>query len=95
MIKIIGDFTTDEEKEVLRNLEVLYSTREGELALDRDFGLAQNFHDMPGPAAESLFIQEIILKTTTYEPRAEVVSIDFGPANPGELNPEVTINVGD
>jgi len=90
-IKILGDFNTETEKDILRCLTVLYGTREGEQALDRDFGLAQDFLSLPGPAAEALFIQEIIDKTTRYEPRALVDSVEFTDAEPGQLCPEVTI----
>jgi len=91
MIQILGDFNSDAEKDILRNLEILYATAQGEVALDRSFGLDQSFLDMSGPAAEAMYTQEIVNKTRTYEPRADVVSVTYRSAAPGELNPEVKI----
>ncbi len=50
-------------KEVYRNLLVLYGTRAGEQALDRDFGIDANINDCPQESAQALLAAEYIRKT--------------------------------
>lgn len=78
--------------EVRRNLALLYSSREGEAALDRDFGLSQAWIDYPTETAKQLLTAEIITKTRQYEPRAEVADIQFGVAD-GNLVAKVVIDI--
>lgn len=95
MIKILGNFESEEEKDVLRNLTNLYATRAGEVALDRDFGLSYDFIDEPAPQAQAMLIREIISKTELYESRAQVISVDFkSDYSAGKIEAEVKINVG-
>ena len=66
-------------KEVYRNLLVLYGTRAGEQALDRDFGIDANINDCPQESAQALLAAEYIRKTQRYEPRARVVRVEWTP----------------
>lgn len=94
MIKILGNFESEEGKDVLKNLKIIYSTREGEVALDREFGINQDFLDEPWPQAQAMLAKEIINKTEKYEKRAKVESVDFNNENStGKLKVEVKINV--
>lgn len=78
--------------EVRRNLALLYSSREGETALDRDFGLSQSWIDYPTETSKQLLTAEIITKTRQYEPRAEVADVQFGVTD-GNLVAKVVIDI--
>lgn len=92
MIDIIGDFTTDKEKEIKQSISLLFGTREGECALDRSFGLNWDHIDLPLPLAKAKMSNEIIEKVMMYEEeRAEVVAIDFTTSDDGVLRPKVVI----
>ena len=56
--------------EVYRNLQVLYATRAGEQALDREFGIDGTIIDCPQENAQVLLAAEYVRKTEQYEPRA-------------------------
>jgi phage baseplate assembly protein W len=90
-VTIIGDFTSDEELDIRRSLMLLYGTREGEAALDRNYGLSWDCIDMPVPQARAMLTEEIITKTETYEPRATVTEVSFGTSEDGTISPEVII----
>lgn len=78
--------------EIMRNLHVLYGTREGEQALDREFGLSWMFVDNPLPIARARIANEIIQKTQKYEPRVRVRSVDYTyDAAGGVARPKVVI----
>lgn len=96
MIEILGNFESNIGKDVLKNLKSLYSTRAGEVALDREFGLNQDFVDEPWPQAQSMLTSEIISKTKRYEKRAQVLSVEFkGDSSIDEFKTEVNIDVSD
>lgn len=84
-------------EEVLQNVNMIISTPKFTVPLDRNFGLSQRFIDMPLPAAQAVFIAEIIDAITEYEPRAEVVAVTFeqDKAVPGRLLPVVEVNMID
>lgn len=81
--------------DVRRCLSVLYSTREGEQALDRDFGISWEAVDKPPAVAQALLAQEIIAKTKRYEPRANITRVDFDSPDllSGVFRPRVTVEV--
>lgn len=74
-------------------LTILLGTREGEEALDRNFGLKQDFLDMPTAAAKAMFTAEIIEKIKKYEPRAKVKSVKFEADTNGLLRPTVEVDI--
>lgn len=92
MIDIIGDFVSDEEKEIEASIALLLNTREGECALDRSFGLNWDFVDLPMPLAEAKMSNEIIEKVMKYEgDRAEVASVNSVADSSGTLKMKVVI----
>ncbi len=94
MIEIIINRTGKVAEDVRRNLALLYSTREGEAALDRDFGLSQSWLDYPTETAKQLLTSEIITKTRLYEPRASIADVQFGVSSAdGKLNAKVVIDI--
>ena len=54
--------------EVYRNLQVLYATRAGEQALDREFGIDGTIIDCPQENAQVLLAAEYVRKTGACRP---------------------------
>lgn len=79
----------DEAQDIRRCLTALYSVREGEQPLDRDFGLSWEFLDQPMPIAQNLLALEIIKKTNRYEPRVSVDKVGYEHGNEGQLIPAI------
>ena len=93
-VEISCETATSTKEDVMRCLSVLFGTRIGEQALNRDFGLNWDMLDMPIEAAKALLENEIVTKTRKYEPRAEVVQIIWnGDAASGNIKPKVVVNV--
>ena len=61
-------FANDAMAELDRKLALLYSTREGTMPLDREFGINMDFVDMPPEVAKSLYTAEITKKTAQFIP---------------------------
>lgn len=77
-------------REVRRCLSVLYGTRAGSVALDREFGLSWEGLDRPMEAAKAFLSAEIIAKTQRYEPRVRVLEVTWNVyADRGILAPKV------
>lgn len=84
-------------EDVMKNLYFLYSSIEYDIPLDRALGLNPKYIDKPIETAKALVTADIYDKTEEYEPRAEIVNIDFEiDYESGMLKPivEVTINDG-
>lgn len=78
--------------DIKKGLKLLFQTRVGTVALDRDFGIDMAFLDMPINTAKRLFSIEIIQKAKKYEPRASIKAITFiEDAETGKLQPKVEI----
>lgn len=85
---------TDEWRDIIRCLNVLYGSRVGTLALDREFGIDWSFLDMPIDYAKAMIESELITKTRKYEPRAAVKQVIWvGDAASGYINPKVVIDI--
>lgn len=81
-------------EDVRRCLSVLYGSRAGEQALDREFGISWECLDNPPPVAQALLAQEILAKTARYEPRARITNVDYDfDAPEGVMIPRVTVEV--
>lgn len=93
-VEISCDTAADIKEDVLRCLSVLFGTRAGEQALNRDFGLSWDMLDMPIEAAKAMLENEIVTKVRKYEPRAEVIQIIWnGSAVSGEIKPKVVVGI--
>ena len=90
-IKMNGNGATEET--VRKCLTVLLGTREGEQALDRNFGLNWDFLDMTTAAAKARLTAEIIEKIKKYEPRAKIKSVKFKSDVNGLLSPVLEVSV--
>lgn len=83
-------------EEVIQNLWFLYASLEYDVPLDREFGLKATYIDKPIETVKALIIADVYDKTEKYEPRAEVINIDFSiDYEKGILKPivEVEVNV--
>ncbi len=94
-IKIQFDYDGPEREDILRCLNMLYSTREGSQPLDRNFGLNWEFIDKPLPVAQQEYSFEVIRKTREYETRVKVkeVSYVFDGEN-GKMKPVIVLAKG-
>ena len=90
-IKVIFERNLTNKEAIHRQLSVLYGTRKGEQALDRNFGLDWSFLDQPIEVAKAMLSAEIITKTNTYVPTVEVASIEFNADMTGNLTPTVSV----
>lgn len=89
---IISSSAGELDGSVKEALSLLYNTRSGECALDRDFGLDWSLVDLPLPEAKARMAAEIITKTRKYEgDRADVSSVSFLIKEDGVLIPKVVI----
>jgi phage baseplate assembly protein W len=80
--------------EVYRDLNLLFATRAGEQALDREYGIRWDAVDRNPAAARQLLHQEIMQKIAKYVPRAQVMNIKFGtPNNNGEIQVKVVCSI--
>jgi phage baseplate assembly protein W len=89
------DYGSPENEEIARNLATLYSTVEGTIPMDRDFGLSLDATGYPLPVAKNMIALEITEKTETYEPRVEVLKVTFIYNLEGKLIPNVLIGKAD
>lgn len=80
---------------VLQNVALILATRQGTVPLYRQFGLPQNFLDKPIPVAKPMLIAEVKEAVEEFEPRAEIVAINFSedPTIPGRLIPTVEVKI--
>lgn len=87
-----GGFTPGEFADIKQCVETLLSIREGSQPLDRSFGInLDQVAGYPLDVAKNMLALEIIEKVRTYEPRAEVDSVEFEANIDGQLVPHVHI----
>ena len=84
-------FAHDAMAELDRKLALLYSTREGTMPLDREFGINMDFVDMPPEVAKSLYTAEITKKTAQFIPEVRVQSVQWTHGGEGVFYPKVVI----
>jgi Phage baseplate assembly protein W len=81
------NYDTADIHDIKRCLIMLYSTREGEQPMDRDFGLNYQSLSQPLDAAKNTIALELIEKTERYEPRVKVQQVNFEYLEDGILAP--------
>lgn len=88
---------SDTVRSVLQNIEIILATKQLTVPLYREFGLEMRFVDKPLPVAKALMIAEIKEALARWEPRAELVSVDFqiDADAPGRLIPSVEVEIVD
>lgn len=90
-VNIIFEHELTNKEAIHRHLSVLYGTRKGEQALDRNFGLDWSFLDQPMEVAKAMLSAEIITKTAQYVPSVTISAIEFVADSNGTLTPTVSI----
>lgn len=93
----INWFPASGTEEIIQNVGILLTTVIGSVTLNRRLGLNAGFIDEPSPRAMmnlSIFALETIQE---YEPRVQVLSVDFVPdpeaALNGKLYPKVEVRI--
>lgn len=90
----IDEIEESEAEDIKRCLTTLYSVREGEQPLDRDFGLKQEFLDQTVPIAKNLLALEVLEKTQRYEKRVKVEKVEYEASQEGQLIPVIYLKKG-
>lgn len=96
------NFAPNKVQEIMQNVRTILRTTKYSVPLNRGFGIDGNIIDLPLPLAKAKMINEIINAIKKYEPRVEVIKIDFKSAIntetntdelDGVLHPKVTIRI--
>ena len=66
------------EQEVMQNLSLLIGTVRYSLPLAREMGLGSEYLHRPQNAAQALIGQDIYENAETYEPRVNILNVNFG-----------------
>lgn len=90
----INEIEESEAADIRKCLTTLYSVREGEQPLDREFGLKQEFLDQPVPIAKNMLALEVIEKTQRYEKRVKVDKVEYAASEEGQLIPIIYLKKG-
>lgn len=67
----------DEATEIIQNVKTILSTLKGTVPMDREFGISGEIIDLPISAAQAQMTAEIVDAVNKYEPRAQVVSVNY------------------
>lgn len=82
----------DINEEVSQNVRLILSSKQFEIPLARGMGINPDIDGKPFSIAETLMAQSISDAIEKYEPRAEIISIDFAADNnTGRLIPIVEV----
>ena len=86
---------TDLVKSVMQNVQNILRTVLGTVPMYREFGIDARFVDTPINVATPIIYATIREAIEEFEPRCEVIDIDFVPdlSNPGALLPTVTVRI--
>lgn len=81
--------------QLAQEIRTVLATRKGSVPLDRDFGLAWDYVDLPLTEAMPWMVAEIGMQLEKYVPRIKVRDIAFDSENPveGILQPTVTVEI--
>ncbi|MCL2201272.1 MAG: GPW/gp25 family protein [Oscillospiraceae bacterium] len=95
----INWFPKSREEEIINNLRTLISTPMGSVPMNRALGINASFIDDPAPKAIARATISIFEAIQEFEPRVEVVSVDYVPAVEqallGKFYPRVVVRILD
>lgn len=74
-----------------RKLNLLMTTREGTMPLDREFGIDMDCVDRPPEVAKSLYTAEITKKVAKFIPEVRVREVTWSHGEAGHFIPKVVI----
>lgn len=80
-----------EAEEVVQNVKTLLATEKGSVPLARELGLPQDIVDLPQSVAGARLQHDAIRAVRTYEPRAEITSVDLEVDADGTLTAVATL----
>lgn len=72
-------------QEIMHNVLTLIATPAGTCAGDRSYGIAQDLVDAPRPVVENQLAIEVAEKLEDYEPRVEVMDVEFSSREDGQI----------
>ena len=80
-------------------MKTIVATLKGSVPLDRDFGVAWGFIDMPTPAARAQFMADVVEEVEKQEPRVNVTGVLWKDSTEqsmdGHLVPVIRIRIKD
>lgn len=84
----------NEIEEISQNIKMILNTMQGQVPLDREFGVDSTLLDMPISAARTKATANITTAINSCEPRARVKKVDFDDDNlDGLANFRVTVEL--
>lgn len=90
------DFGANGREEILQNVNMIASTIQRTVPLDRDFGIDGQAVDRPPDVAKALYAASVIMALSTYEPRVIVEQVTFEPQDePHKLVPVIRLQFVD
>lgn len=84
---------TDRTKSILQNISIILRTCMENVPLFRQFGMPYRFLDKPMNRALPILIMEVREAIEEYEPRVELLSVNFTQDASGVLIPEVEVEI--
>lgn len=86
------DFGAVGKHEIFQNIKYIVLTEYFSVPLDREFGMSYSMVDRPMRIAEAILSQEVAMKISLYEPRAQFRHISYVEGwLDGKLNPNVQV----
>src|SRR4029077_12867824 len=86
------DFGATGSGEILQNIKFIILTDYFSVPLDREFGMDYSMIDKPMRIAEAILVQEVAMKISLYEPRAQFREINYlEDMLNGKLSPSVKV----
>lgn len=86
------DFGATGRNEIFQNIKFVVLTEYFSVPLDREFGFDYSMVDKPMAIAEAVFSQEVAMRISLYEPRAQFRSIEFTRDEMvGKLSPNIQV----
>lgn len=85
----------DPVKSILQNVSIILRTWQESVPMFREFGMPMQFVDAPVNAALPTMIVEVREAIQKFEPRAELVSVNFSHDISGVLTPEVEVTINE
>lgn len=86
-------------EEIIQNINIIVTTVQGNVPLDRKFGIDGEIIDAQAIKGKSKLMIYILESVQDFEPRAEVTSIDFIPdiesIGKGRLIPKLEVRIKD
>lgn len=89
--------SNDRVSEILQNISVILTTRQGSVPMYREFGLPMKFLDKPVSVAKGIMIAEVQEAIAEFEPNATFLGATFAidVNNPGKLIPTVEVRINE